>query len=128
MPRPCARRRQAVNFFRPLARPYASAQPSKEPRRMRTKILLGTIFAGLLATAYAFTVQPGAVDAAELKNLKVFPPNTTKADIKKSMKKIADALGVQCDHCHNMDDMSADTPKKEKAREMMRMAAKINAD
>jgi hypothetical protein len=39
---------------------------------------------------------------------------------------IAKGLGVTCDHCHNEDDFSADTPKKDKARAMLKMVATIN--
>ncbi len=62
----------------------------------------------------------------EPKNLKVFPKDTSKKDIKKAMKKIAKALDVQCDFCHDLDDMAKDTEKKETARGMMKMANAIN--
>jgi hypothetical protein len=93
---------------------------------MRTKILLGLVLAGLLVTGYALVAMPQPAAAGELKNLKVLPATTTKVEIKKLMKKVADSLGVKCDFCHNMDDMSADTDKKNKAREMMRMTMEIN--
>ena len=34
--------------------------------------------------------------------------------------------GITCDFCHKTDNMAEDTPKKEKAREMMLMAQGIN--
>ncbi len=93
---------------------------------MPNKIFYGAISAGLVALLYAFTIQPAPVEAAPPKNLKVFPKNTSKKDLKKAMKKIAKALGVECDHCHDLDDMAKDTEKKEVARSMMKMANAIN--
>ncbi len=86
---------------------------------MRTTFLVAALALGLSVTGYALA-QEGP------KNLKVLPKTMTKAEIKKTMKAIADGLGVQCDHCHNTDDMSLDTPKKEKAREMLTMVGEIN--
>jgi photosynthetic reaction center cytochrome c subunit len=39
---------------------------------------------------------------------------------------VADALDVDCDYCHDMDDMSKDSEKKTVARQMMRMTNEIN--
>jgi hypothetical protein len=96
---------------------------------MRQKILLGALFASLITIGYGSTVrQPAALaDDSGLKNVKVLT-GMSKADLKKFMKSVASSLGVQCDHCHDTDDMSKDTPKKEKAREMLKMVATINKD
>jgi hypothetical protein len=93
---------------------------------MREKFLHGVILAGALAMVYAFTVAPRLAHAGDPTNLKVFPKNTTKAEIKKAMKSIAEGLGVQCDHCHDLDDMAKDTEKKEVARGMMLMVSETN--
>jgi Na+-translocating ferredoxin:NAD+ oxidoreductase RnfG subunit len=95
---------------------------------MRNKILYGAIAAGLTALIYAFTAQTGAAQAAGPKNLKVFPKDTSKKQIKKAMKGISDALGVECDYCHDLDDMAKDTEHKESARAMMKMVNTINKD
>jgi hypothetical protein len=89
---------------------------------MRTKILLGVILSAFLTTVGAFAADDVA------KNLKILPKTMPKAEIKKSMKSIAAALGVQCDYCHNTDDFAEDTEKKEAARKMMQMSAQINKD
>ena len=97
---------------------------------MRQKILLGVIVSGVLATVLAFAL-PSPAEAADddaPKNLKILPKTLSRADIKKSMKSIAAALGVQCDYCHNTDDYAQDTEKKEAARQMMLMSAQINKD
>jgi hypothetical protein len=82
-------------------------------------VLLSAIVVGLGLTSYGFAQQGG-------KNLKILPKTMTKPEIKRAMKGIADALGVQCDHCHDTDDMAKDTPKKERAREMMLMTQNVN--
>jgi hypothetical protein len=95
---------------------------------MRNRIFLGTILAGAIALVYAFTLAPPTAEAGGAKNLKVYPKDTDKKQIKKDMKVMAKALGVQCDHCHNMSGMDKDTPMKEKARKMMKMTISINKD
>lgn len=92
---------------------------------MRNKVLVGVIFAALVGTGYAF-VRPTTVLAADGgKNVKILT-KMSKAEIKKYMKEVAKALGVQCDHCHDTDDMSKDTDMKIKARDMMVMVQEIN--
>ena len=66
-------------------------------------------------------------DAAPLKNLQVLPKTTTKEQIKTIMKAQAKALGVECDFCHDVPDMAADTEHKKIARQMMKMTDEINA-
>jgi hypothetical protein len=92
---------------------------------MRNKILVGALVTGLGGLVWAGVWGPSAHAQDGGKNIKVLK-GMSKADIKKTMKGIATALGVQCDHCHDTDDMSKDTPKKEKAREMMLMSEAIN--
>ena len=89
------------------------------------KILVSLSFAGLLA---GIAVLPSLVHAADAKNLKVLPADMSKADIKKLMKSIASALGVECEHCHNTDNFAEDTEKKEIARAMMKMTGEINKE
>lgn len=83
-------------------------------------LVVAVLGGGLLVAGYAFAGAPGG------KNLKVLPGTMSKTDVKKAMKGISDALGVQCDHCHDTEDMAKDTEHKDKAREMMRMTAEIN--
>jgi hypothetical protein len=78
---------------------------------MRNKILVGALVAGLGGLAWAGLVGPSSAHAQDGgKSVKVLK-GMSKADIKKNMKLIATALGVQCDHCHDTDDMAKDTPK-----------------
>jgi len=80
-----------------------------------------------LALAMTLTTHQTQVEAAPGKNLKVYPKDTDVAQIKKDMKVVAKSLGVQCDHCHNLDDMAADSEHKDQARLMMKMVGTINA-
>jgi hypothetical protein len=91
------------------------------------KILSAAMLAGVLLTVLGFVTRPSPVSAADGgKNLKVLPTTLSKAEIKKIMKNIADSLGVQCDFCHDTEDMSKDTENKEIARSMMKMTAELN--
>lgn len=73
-------------------------------------------------------LAPGTLSAAPGKNLKIYPAGTDTAEIKKDMKLVSKALGVQCDFCHDLDDFSKDgIDHKETARRMMKMTAAINA-
>jgi len=60
------------------------------------------------------------------KDLQVLPKDISKEKIKEIMKRQAEALGVDCDHCHKPPDMHLDTEHKKVAREMMRMVKDIN--
>ncbi len=93
------------------------------------KLLVSLGLAGLLATGHAFAhSKPPADTGGQAKNLKILPKDMPKAEIKKRMKKVAAALGVQCEHCHDTDDFAKDTEKKEIARQMMKMSAEINKE
>ena len=82
---------------------------------------------GAVLLGGALLTLPSAVSAGPGKNLKVYPKDTDTAVIKKDMKVMAKALGVQCDFCHDLDAMDADSEHKEIARSMMRMTAATNA-
>ena len=81
---------------------------------------------------------PGAPPAQEQKpkNLKVLPADLPMRAVRDTMSSYARALGVRCTYCHvgtdgqpqTMNFAADDKPEKEKAREMMRMAAAINGD
>jgi hypothetical protein len=82
-------------------------------RRARLALVFGVLFAAGSA-------------AAEFKNLQVLPKNISKDELKAVMKAQSKALGVECDHCHDMPDAEKDTDHKKIAREMMKMTAEIN--
>ena len=60
------------------------------------------------------------------KDLQVLLKDITKDKIKEVMKKQAEALGVDCDFCHNVPNMSENIKKKDVARRMIRMVEDIN--
>ena len=69
---------------------------------------------------------PAAAGAPVFKNLQFLPKDITKPALRMTMKEMAKALNVDCDHCHKEPDMAADTDKKKIAREMMEMVKTIN--
>lgn len=93
---------------------------------MKKSLFLSALFAGLFAAG--LVAHQSAASAADPggKNLKVLPKELSKAEIKKLMKGISDSLGVQCDFCHDTDDMAKDTEHKEVARGMMKMTMELN--
>lgn len=93
----------------------------------KNTISIFTIITGLLLCGLSFThSEKMAFAQSDSPNLKVLPKKTTKKELKKIMKGVSKALGVQCDHCHDMSDMSADSPTKTKARSMFKMVKTIN--
>jgi hypothetical protein len=59
------------------------------------------------------------------KNLKILPADV---NIQQTMGAFRTALGVQCNYCHIQGDFASDdNPKKSMARNMLRIAADINA-
>jgi hypothetical protein len=65
------------------------------------------------------------IPAGPPKNLKILPADV---NIQQTMGAFRTALGVQCTYCHVQGDFSSDdNPKKNMARNMLRIAADINA-
>ena len=92
----------------------------------KTRPILVVLALAALAWTIAL-VAPRPLAAAPGKNLKIYPAGTDTAEIKKDMKLVSKALGVQCDFCHDLDDFSKDVEHKDVARGMMKMTASINA-
>ena len=94
---------------------------------IRIRSILVVLALAGLAWATAFLAPRPVAIAAPGKNLKVYPAGTDTAEIKKDMKLISKALGVQCDFCHDMDAFDKDDiDKKNIARGMMKMVGSIN--
>jgi hypothetical protein len=73
----------------------------------------------------------------KFKNLQVFPKETSHAQLMRIMEGFADALGVECGHCHaggnpdtlqGVDFASDDKWEKRTARAMLRMTTALNDD
>jgi hypothetical protein len=63
--------------------------------------------------------------------LQVLPKDWTLQQVQQQMRTFAASLGVECSHCHvgTMQERSKDdNPKKNVARQMIRMTAAINTD
>ena len=68
------------------------------------------------------------VAMADFKNLQVLPKTLSKDEMKALMKAQARALGVECDHCHDVPDMASDKLENKKiARKMMQMTAELDS-
>jgi photosynthetic reaction center cytochrome c subunit len=80
----------------------------------------------LAAAILSIPASTVAEQVWKAKNLQVLPKDISKEEIKALMKKQAEALGVDCDHCHKVPDMDLDTEHKETARAMQRMVRDIN--
>ncbi len=85
-------------------------------------------FVLMVSVSLAFTK-----DDPVFKNLKVLPKNTTKQQLDSVMHHFTASLNVRCSFCHvrndsarTMDFASDANPRKNKAREMMKMMDKIN--
>ena len=90
-------------------------------RTLTALIVVGAV-AGLVVVAEAADAPP--------KNLQVLPKNIGAKELKDLMKAQAKALGVQCDHCHNVADgkYDQDTENKKTGRTMMKMVKDINTE
>ena len=97
-------------------------------RKIITLVALWTMVAGLSAFHHADQEDPRPT------NLKVLPKNISHEELDKTMKSFNMALGVKCNHCHapkangekGLDFASDQNPKKNVAREMIKMTKKIN--
>jgi hypothetical protein len=109
-------------------------------RVMKVAIAIGalmistTIVSAQGAPAAGQGRRGGGAPAAPLKNLQVFPKETTQAEILPVMRQFEAALQVECGHCHQWtgpgvptNDFSVDVkPQKDIARAMIRMVNEAN--
>jgi tetratricopeptide (TPR) repeat protein len=106
---------------------------------MRRSVVTALALLGLATAAGAQPPQgppAGGAPAQEQrpKNLKVLPADMPMRAVRDTMMAFTRALGVRCTYCHvgtegqpGTNDFASDAKvEKEKAREMMRMAAAIN--
>ena len=103
------------------------------------RLVSGIVAAGvttLVASAAAGQTTPPAQAAQQqpppMTNLQIYPKETPRPDIIATMQGFAQALGVQCTHCHvgqaPQFDFAADTkPAKNVARKMILMSREITA-
>jgi hypothetical protein len=83
----------------------------------------------LLALGLALAIAGPAVAGG--RNLKYYPQDISGDDLQANMKLIKNSLGVRCDHCHVVmpnKEFFKDTPRKETARNMLRMVDKISKE
>ena len=75
------------------------------------------------------TDSGAATPAPRSGSVQMLPAEWSKKEIKSYMKTVSKGLGVQCDHCHNMDDFASDKiPAKLAARKMIEMTLMLDKD
>ena len=102
----------------------------------------GIVAAGV-SIAFAQSPPPASSPLAgwswpdHMRNAKVLPKGTTAGALRDTMKGFALGLGVRCTFCHQgteqmpfvQRDFASDAnPRKDRARAMMRMVARLNRD
>jgi hypothetical protein len=79
----------------------------------------------LITAFFALLAGPPAPEPTNLKVLRV----GTEAEVRQVMQTFTAGLGVQCSYCHVESSFASDAnPKKDLARQMIRLTQKINAD
>lgn len=99
--------------------------------RKKLNLLLGITIVGALMIQ-SFNVQQQ--QPKKLKNIKVFPATATYEEVDNAMDQFKVDLGVKCNYCHapekdnpRRNDLPSDAnPKKDIARDMMRMTDEMN--
>lgn len=79
--------------------------------------------------------SPAPSEPPPMLNLQIFPKDTPRSEVIKTMRQFCFALGVRCEHCHveekpdgTQDFASDENPNKDKARAMIQMANRINQE
>lgn len=80
--------------------------------------------------------QPPRPDDLQFHNLQILPQNISHDELIDTMRRFAQALGVECSHCHaalaanpqKLDFPSDAKSEKSAARVMLQMTARINRD
>src|SRR5438067_1135255 len=88
-------------------------------------VLAALLFLPLGAQEKKEVLMPQFPDPVNLKVLKV----TTGPEVGQIMRTFTAGLGVQCSYCHVEGNFASDdNPKKESARQMIKLIQKINTD
>lgn len=101
-------------------------------KRKKTSVVC--CFLILVFAISSFTAIESQKDKSKPTNLKVLPKNISAEDLEATMKSFNKSLGVKCGFCHaskpngevGLDFSSDANPKKDIARQMMKMTNKIN--
>lgn len=105
--------------------------------RFRLSVFLSVVgLLSALGTTAASPVQQGTFPPSRMVNLQVLPKDAPPAAVIDLMKRLTQALGVRCDHCHvgmdgqpltSFDFVSDEKKAKNTARTMMRLVEQVNA-
>src|SRR5688572_13959060 len=104
--------------------------------RIRLRLIIFGVGCAVAAQVRIANAQ-GTAAAQRPRNLQVLPADLSRDSVVKIMRTVvASGLGVNCAYCHgapgvpfdSIDFASDERPTKRTAREMMRMAARINGE
>ena len=117
---------------------------AREARATPAQAVLAAAFvAATVASAQALTAQPTPPGQTpfqwpdHIRNNKVLPRNTNSEQLRETMRGFAISLGVRCTFCHTgteqmplaeRDFTSDANPRKNVARRMIRMVARLNRE
>lgn len=99
-------------------------------------LLAASLLLGCTAVQQQAT-RPPAPDDLHFHNLQVLPQNITRDELRTTMRRFTQALGVKCGHCHVPNPPGTDPefdfpndakPEKNAARTMIRMTRTINEE
>ena len=80
-----------------------------------------------VTTPVASATDTGEVPGA-FPNLQALPKSWGESELTSYMKEMSGGLGVQCDHCHNVENMGVETEMKGKARSMIEMTRALDKE
>jgi hypothetical protein len=107
------------------------------PKSIRALALIAAAFLAACAAISQQKAQTRVADNLEFHNLRILPANITHDELIATMRGIARALGVKCNHCHvenpegskeQFNFPSDAKPEKNVARTMLRMVRTVNRD
>jgi hypothetical protein len=82
----------------------------------------------MIAALLALLTTPQTPQTPDPTNLKILKV-TASADVNQIMRTFTAGLGVQCSYCHVEGNFASDNnPKKDVARDMIKLTQRINAD
>jgi len=94
-----------------------------------TAILFVFVFVLAIVNLNPFFSDSNAQQRRFGRNLQVLTEVQSKEQLQKIMEGIADALGVKCNYCHDVNNYASDVKEtKKKARVMLKMVMTINRD
>lgn len=106
-------------------------ETQRERNRMKKALLLSLGFIAVFLAGLMCFRASQHVEAAPPRNLKFYPKSMRQPHIYKEMRRMSQALGVKCKHCHVVTprkQFAKSTKNKEIALKMLFLTKEINDD